>query len=291
MDVLGSYVARTGDATVGLRAGESLDPGDFEPLERAARCCTNLREAIQFFARYISLMNEAAEMSVVEAGDEALWRFRTTDGVPQVPAANDFILACAQTFARRCAGPGEREIEVHLMHPQPAYAAAYQGAFPRRLRFGMPHNGFLLKRESLKQRLPHPQPGVLDLFEKRLRLQVDDLSAGVRREVAALVIAELPSGRLSMNTVARKLSMSVATLGRRLKDEGASFGQIVDETRRAIAETYLRASRMSVSEIAFLVGFSNAPAFHSAFRRWTGMSPSGYRTLVLKQGSGSLSPT
>jgi AraC-like DNA-binding protein len=129
------------------------------------------------------------------------------------------------------------------------------------------------------------------LFEKRLRLQVDDLSPGVRREVAALVIAELPSGRLSMKTVARKLSMSVATLGRRLKDEGASFAEIVDETRRAIAETHLRASRMSVSEIAFLVGFSNAPAFYSAFRRWTGMSPSGYRALVLQQGSGSLCTT
>ena len=73
------------------------------------------------------------------------------------------------------------------------------------------------------------------------------------------------------------LAMSVPTLRRRLEEEGTTFTELVDELRRDLAERYLRDSRRSISEIATLLGFSHAPAFHKAFRRWKGVTPSAHR--------------
>jgi len=282
METLTEYVARTGDTAVGLRAGEAVDPADIEPLERAARSSPTLRDAVLFVARYVRVMNEAAEISLVEGPEEVFWRFRVTDGVPQPAAANDFILAYASTFARRCVGDAEAPIEVHFMHAEPAGGVDdYLRVFRTpRLKFDMPHNGFVLRRSLLDRALPGAQPRIYEAFEKRARDLLAGQTTGLRQDVVSIVFAQLPHGRLSMEAVARSLGTSVATLRRRLRSEGTTFAKLVDETRRTLAETHLRSLRMSVSEIAFLLGFAHVPAFHAAFRRWTGSTPSAYRAAL-----------
>ncbi len=86
-----------------------------------------------------------------------------------------------------------------------------------------------------------------------------------------------------MTALAGEFGMSVATLRRRLQHEGTSFSKVVDDARRALAEAHLRDRRLSISEIAFLLGFAHAPAFYGAFRRWTGTTPSHYRSRVQAQ--------
>jgi hypothetical protein len=101
-----------GDPEIGLRAGASLQPGDFAILEYAARSCSTLREAMACFARYVSLLNEAAEEKLVEEGDRAIWRHHVIDGVPQSPAANDFVVAAADAFAKTYCNVYEPPLEV-----------------------------------------------------------------------------------------------------------------------------------------------------------------------------------
>jgi AraC-like DNA-binding protein len=295
MDVLSGYVARTGDLTVGLRAAESLEPGDLETLEFAARSCANLREAIKCSARYMHLMNEAAEVSLVEDGAEALWRFRTTDGVPQAPPANDFIVGGAAVHARRYVGAMLTALEVHFVHPAPADTVPYTTFFRAKLRFGMPHNGFVLSRTHLELPMVRAEPAIQAAFETRARELSERLGAGIRQQVTDLIVIQLRTGRISMRSLARGLSMSVATLRRRLDDEGTKFSEIVDDVRRALAETHLRNRRMSISEVAFLLGFAHVPAFYGAFRRWTGTTPTEYRERVegaeSTDASGALRPS
>jgi AraC-like DNA-binding protein len=276
--LLEHYVASTGDRVLGLRAGQSMEAGDLDIVEFAARSCSSLRESIHCCSRYVRLMNEAAEITLVEGGGDALWRFRTNDGVREPPAANDFVVTSALSFSRRYAGLKEPPIEVHVMHPEPEYAAEYARLLGAHVRFSMPHNGVLFPRQDLDRPMLRAQPAVQSAFEARARKLAERVGPqGVAQRVAELVVEQLESAEVSMTSVARDLAMSVATLRRRLDEEGTSFSRIVDDARRDLAQAFLRDRRLTIGEIAGRLGFSHAPAFYGAFRRWTGTTPSDYR--------------
>jgi AraC-like DNA-binding protein len=281
LDVLAAYVARTGDETVGLRAGAAIELEDLGLVGAAARCCATVGAALRLVTRYGSLLGGAAQVSMTDAGEEVLFGVQIADGAPRPAAANDFVLAGMLSLARRWSASAEPPLELHLAHPRPHYAAVYPAMLEAPLRFGMPQNGFVVPRKWLALPMPHPQPDVLDVVERQLRPRLEEVSTGTRDRVAAIVRSRLPRGRLSMRSVAREMSLSVSTLGRRLGDEGVRYGAIVDETRRELAEALLRRRHRSVGEIAVLLGFAHTSAFHSAVRRWTGMSPSEYRARLL----------
>jgi AraC-like DNA-binding protein len=73
--------------------------------------------------------------------------------------------------------------------------------------------------------------------------------------------------------VAGTLRMSARNLRRRLEAENTSYKQLLDEVRCELARRYLSQEQRGVEEVAFALGFSDGSAFHKAFRRWTGESP------------------
>ena len=83
----------------------------------------------------------------------------------------------------------------------------------------------------------------------------------------------LPSGRISLERVASRLNVSVRSLQRRLRDEGTTFRQLVDDVRRELAEDYIGDPATSLMEVAFVLGFSIYSSFSRAYKRWTGLSP------------------
>jgi AraC-like DNA-binding protein len=110
---------------------------------------------------------------------------------------------------------------------------------------------------------------------KERRTASDTLRAAVEKEAEKL----LPHGKAQKPTVARALGMSVRSFSRRLADEGTTYEEVVDELRRTLAVQYLKEPGMSLSEIAWLLGYGGSTSFNHAFRRWTGHSPSMARKV------------
>ena len=282
VDALRAYVTRTGDEAVGLRAGAAVEVDDLGLVGHAARCSATVRDALRLVSRFAPVIDGAARIALLDAGDESFFGVQIGDVEPRLATIDDFVLAAVHTLVAQWTGSAEPALEVHVVQPRPAYARAYDEAFGAPVRFNMPQAGILASTRWLERRMPRPRPDVLAIVERTLRVRIDAQAPAIRQRVAAIVTTQLPTGRLSMGSVAREMSMSVSTLGRRLNDEGARFGEIVDETRRGVADTLLRRPQRSVSEVAALVGFSHVSAFHSAFRRWTGMSPSDYRATLVR---------
>jgi AraC-like DNA-binding protein len=92
-----------------------------------------------------------------------------------------------------------------------------------------------------------------------------------------LLIGQLPNGEPSRKTLADTLHLSERTLARRLSAGGYTFTSLVDEIRSHLAKDYLRQSRFSVTDVAFLLGFSDQSNFARAFKRWTDLSPTEFR--------------
>ncbi|MBA3577699.1 MAG: helix-turn-helix transcriptional regulator [Sphingomonas sp.] len=97
-------------------------------------------------------------------------------------------------------------------------------------------------------------------------------------EVEAAIEPMLARGDVSIHRVASDLGMSRQTLYRRLKAEDVTFEEILDAKRRQLAIRYLSMERISVKGAAYKLGFSDPASFSRAFKRWTGISPSQFRT-------------
>ncbi len=83
----------------------------------------------------------------------------------------------------------------------------------------------------------------------------------------------MDGGDTGIEAIAKKLAISSRTLLRRLADEDTSYNDVLAEIRIEFAKRYLSRGTMSASEVAYLVGFTEPPAFFKAFKRWTGMTP------------------
>lgn len=153
--------------------------------------------------------------------------------------------------------------------------------FGENVKLGTPHNAWVFPASFLALPMRLADPNVHIAFEARARELAERLRGqqGIAGRARGIVFAQLRAGNASMNSVARAMAMSVATLRRRLEAEGTTHSEILDRLRSDLAMIYLSESRLSVREIAFLLGYSQSRAFHNAFRRWTsGSTPVDYRT-------------
>jgi AraC-like DNA-binding protein len=121
------------------------------------------------------------------------------------------------------------------------------------------------------------------VLRRLLESQADDILArlpartGLALEVQRALAARVAGGDTRIETVARQLAMSARTLQRRLAAEGASYHGLLDEARKEAAGRYLGDATLAVGEIAYLVGYSEPPPFHRAFKRWYGTTPELFR--------------
>ena len=110
-----------------------------------------------------------------------------------------------------------------------------------------------------------------------VRRHTGAVAKGFRREVEDALEPLLADGQANIDRLARELGCSRQTLYRRLKAEGATFEQVLQELRQRLALRYLEGEGLGVKQTAYRLGFSDPAAFSRAFKRWTGRSPSTAR--------------
>lgn len=166
-------------------------------------------------------------------------------------------------------------LAAHLTRARPAHAAEYEPILRAPVTFGAAWNALKIEPAWLNLEIHRPNRYAFGMFNGHADALLKSLedSKTTRGRVEALLIPLLHTGELAMDEVAKALGLSRQTLYRRLKAEGVSFDQVLDDLRRRMAETYLE--KLSVNETAYLVGFSETSAFSRAFKRWTGSSPRG----------------
>ncbi|WP_170569279.1 helix-turn-helix domain-containing protein [Ruegeria atlantica] len=101
----------------------------------------------------------------------------------------------------------------------------------------------------------------------------------LRAQVEGLITQSLPGTVVHADEAAANLGLSPRTFARRLKDEGTSYRDIVDDLRCDLAQTFIT-NGMPLSEIAYSLGYADQPAFSTAFKRWTGQAPSTFRSRL-----------
>ena len=104
-------------------------------------------------------------------------------------------------------------------------------------------------------------------------LDQDDIITRVKRAIVQF----LPSENCTKQRVASELAMSPSALQQKLATLDTSFQDLLNQIRQSLAMDYMEQSRVSITEMSFLLGFSDTSSFTRAFRRWTGKSPRDFR--------------
>jgi AraC-like DNA-binding protein len=124
-------------------------------------------------------------------------------------------------------------------------------------------------------------PRLVDTLQDLLAsVPTDDLVEQVKRRIQLL----LSTGDISEDRVAAPLNISPRHLRRKLNQDGTSYEQLVDEVRRESAVRLITEGQLSLTSIAYELGFLDPSSFTRAFRRWTDMSPTAFRRQVSLQG-------
>jgi AraC-like DNA-binding protein len=169
--------------------------------------------------------------------------------------------------------------QAHVPHAAPAWRAEYARRWKVPIVFESRRNALLIDESWLALKINSENRYVFGVFSERAQALLKELKASksLKGRVESLLIPTLHTGELGMAQIARKLGLSRPTLYRKLKDEGARYETLLDELRHKMALNYLHEKKVSVSQTAYLTGFSDASTFSRAFKRWTGGRPGRVR--------------
>ncbi|MYM32123.1 AraC-type DNA-binding protein [Duganella sacchari] len=199
----------------------------------------------------------------------------------------DFVW-CVLLRSLRCAAGRDdiAPVVVEYNFPEPGDAHVYEETFGCPVRFDMPYNVMEFSDTDLVTALPAAPPlmngGGAAVLATLATAQPPTFSAKVQTLLASL----LPKGPPHRDDVAAQMMMSERTLQRRLAEEGTSFTNLVDDTRRELARQSLSAGELSLKMLSFQLGFSEPSAFYRACKRWFGMAPSDIQHLAHQPGPG-----
>jgi AraC-like DNA-binding protein len=266
------------DPCFGLKAAELWHPSNFSALGYAMLASNTLRTAFERMDRYHRVLSDERPITLDETEEGLNLTLVFSHEKRDIPARNDAALAIIMSMCRLNYLEDLAPVSVTLTHPKPSCSARFYEYFRSPVVFEAPANSLTLPIEAVDKNLPGSNPQLAELNDQVMIEYLAQLGQDhITEKVKAVIIDQLPSGKVTDETVARTLYMSSRKLQRQLRSDDTTFTTLLTEIRQDLAQRYLREQDISLTEIAFLLGFSESSAFSRAFKRWMGVTPSEYR--------------
>jgi AraC-like DNA-binding protein len=273
-------LALTGEATIGLRLGEPYVPQRYGLFGYALMSAATFRHALSLAENFGGLTFSFFTLRFGAAGRRA-W-FSMSDPPPLEQELLDVYLdrdlSAARVDFSEILGEAFSPQQVHFTHDGHGRQRLYRDFFQTDLVFSAECGKFVFDSELLDRPLPQSDPESSRHFQQQCQMLIAKLSAQghLVDDVRMLVLAR-PGFFPDIDYVAEKMSMSTRTLRRRLKQEGSTYRDLIDEVRFGLAREYLANTGLPLEEISSLLGYTESGNFSHAFRRWSGGSPSAWR--------------
>lgn len=273
----------SGDFTIGLNLARlPVRPTAFHVVGYALMSSRNLLEGFQRLVRYQRIIAEGADLSLRPTPDgyELILAIHG-DQLPAARQSCEGSLAHTLAFCRWLTGKAITPREVRLQGAAPKDLTPYAEVFQAPLSFNAEHYSLLFSRADLEAALPSANEALAQLHDRFAGDYLARFSdSRVTHQVRQVLCRLLPQGEPKRETVAQALRLSERTLQRRLQEEGTSYQQLLDDSRRELAEQYLAQPNLTLLQISYLLGFADPSNFFRAFRRWFDATPGEYRARL-----------
>lgn len=270
---------RVGNPVLQLEAPAHLPVGAYKVIEYLIEASPTVGEAIGRFARFFCLIADYVSIFVEPGEGEQRMGMTLADGRPAPPIFVDYTFAALTSRIRVRTRPALAVRRVGFRQPPPRDPSPYESLFSAPVFFGGSADWLCFSDEEWAAPTERGDASLALLMEEHARILSERLPGprtGIVSDVRQVILEALPENP-SADEVAGSLHISTRTLQRRLAGEEASFSEVSDGVRSELAKEYLLDLDVRISEVAFLLGFSEQSSFNRAFRRWTGLAPGRWR--------------
>lgn len=267
---------------VGLHFGATMQIAALGVVGQVIQMSNNVKEALQHACSMIHLLTDFYTMKVEEKAKTFTITFQKNNGFDNFSTAQnqmgDFLIAFTLYELKGLLLDNPKPIKASF----PTYKKTYDREYENILKcFIKKSDSYVLefRKEYLQTKIITANYEIQSLFIEQInKLQnPTSLNGGFSKRIFNFLVANSYLYSLSIESVAGNFNISVRTLQRKLKEEGVSYLQIVEEVRKSFAIHYIKKSSSTVKEIAAILGYSEPSGFVRAFKKWTGKTPPEYR--------------
>lgn len=266
------------DPAMPLKIADHVRPANMGLLGYVASCCNNLGEAFARLQQFENLVYSVNALDVAVLDDQIILRWGAERGRPG-HWVDSVAIGVLVAFTNRLIDVPVYPIKVQFINPQPENVEDFESFFKCPVLFAADHTEVVWPLGLLDTPLKSPDHVMRGMLDQQARLLLKQVKAG-EEPIPGFQKAlqeSVSAGSPSLEEVARRLLMSTRTLQRRLKEQGCSFRDELEQVRVEMAKNCLEAGELSLADIANFLAYNDQSAFTHAFKRVTGLSPAKYR--------------
>lgn len=284
--LFGYAAEASGDDCYGFNLGIGVNPKDAGLIGYIGLSSATLQDSFANYLRYTRIMSNAFTLCLSFEGDVVVIErsFLTATMPYGHEQAREFSMAMFLRACRIFTGREIAPVAIEFAHQRTRDAAAFKRFCRCPISFGNSRETIIFKREHLLLPIVSADDKLLEVLKgygDAVIKERSESSPDFQHQVERWIIELLPKGEATTKIIAMELGMSERTFARRLSDLDLTFKEILADCRRDMALKYLANLDISLKQIAFLLGYSDASAFTNAFKRWTGETPADVRMAAV----------
>jgi AraC-like DNA-binding protein len=269
------------DPTFGVKMVQYWHPSMMGALGYAWLVSSTLRRAMHRIDRYIHTVTEGLETKLEDTPAGLRLSFFIVGDMTLQPQQHTLIIAVIMHMCRFNYGDELVASQIHLARPAPEDPKDILDFFQTDVHFDADVNSITITRADSDIELSSSNKQIALMHDEMLMKYLVQIKKGdIVQQVQSIILDNLPDGQVTDKLVASELNLSERSMQRRLKEHKTTFRYLLDSVREMVAKQYIENPVNRMSDIAFLLGFSEQSAFSRAFKKWTGKSPVEYRNSL-----------
>lgn len=263
---------------LGLLIGQRTRLADLGLAGELALCGNTVEEGLGRFIEHYNLHDTAATMCLTVSGGYANFAWAIADhGISSTGHIQLAAMTIAFNFMQDLCGATWLPVAVTVASRSPANPRSCHRYFRAPVHFNSDDSAMIFEQRWLDRSLPPVDPQVRRRIETEAHARQATVAVNFPDTLRMVLRKKLLIGDCSMDSVAQLLGMHRRTLDRRLQQHGVRYCELLQGVQANLARQLLADTTMPVQRVAEALRFSNAANFATAFRRWTGVTPSEFR--------------
>ena len=272
-------VELTGEASLGVQFGCRLGINTLGVVGQALMSCRNLEQTLEVMFTYLRIVAPSARVSFRRKGELCMLSYEVPEHSPISPHFfTEAFAASIQVSARFLLNGPIPDAEQYFDFSTPDHGVVFADIFAVPVHYNGTESGIFFPQQALVLPISTASPAAAEIYRTQCELQLKEL--GVNASYADKIKARLQNYSEHFPTAAElaaTLNTSERSLRRHLSAEGRTYQKILDEVRAELACNFLKDTDLSIAEIGHRVGIQDVTNFRRTFRRWTGVTPKGWR--------------